>query len=207
MANVKLAAQPRTIFKKGHTRSLRVSGLLPATVSGKAITEPVSVQVSFEDLKEIMKSDAGSNAIIDLDIDSRIVPVMVSNIQFEPRTRKALHVDFQAVKMDQKVRTTVPVHLSGDPVGVKTEGGQLEQIHNEVAIYALPGNVPTSIDLDISGLHVGESIKFGDVSIAGVELDGTADEPIALIRGGVSASMKEEDAESGAADAEAASEA
>lgn len=178
-------AELRSAFKKSDTRAMRRHGSVPATVYGRHIDESVSVKIALADLKQCLKSDAGSNVILDLEIQdngkSQTLPVLINHIQIDPVSRSVLHVDFHTVSMDEKVTTSVPVVLHGESIGVK-EGGTLDHIHRELTIQALPDKIPPHIDIDISALAIGDSVKIGDISIPDVAIEGPADDPIVMIR-------------------------
>lgn len=185
MERQKLTAELRSEFKKSHTRALRREGQVPGTLYGKKVERPHSVQVPLADLKACLQTEAGDNVIIDLSIAGNggdALSVMVNKLQFDPRTRKLLHVDFHTVAMDEKISTSVPVHLTGEAEGVKNEGGMMDHIHRELQIHALPSDIPPRIDLDVTNLHIGDSIKIGDISIPGVDIQGPDDDPVVVIR-------------------------
>ncbi|MCC6483977.1 MAG: 50S ribosomal protein L25 [Armatimonadetes bacterium] len=185
MERQKLTAELRSEFKKSHTRALRRDGQVPGTVYGKKVDHSYSVQVPLADLKACLQTEAGDNAIIDLSIPDNglsALPVMVSKLQFDPRTRRLLHVDFHTVAMDEKITTTVPVHLIGEAEGVKNQGGMLDHLHRELQIQALPTNIPPRIDLDITELQIGDAIKIGDIKVPDVEFMGPEDDPVVMIR-------------------------
>ncbi len=186
MARQTLTASARTEFKKSFTKTLRKDGLIPGTVYGSHLSEAVSVAVRLDELTGCLTTGGGANVVIDLTIDGRAgqaVPVVVNNVQRDARTRKVLHVDFHAVSMDQKITATVPVRILGEAIGVKQEGAAVENIHRELTVHALPDSIPAHIDIDISHLHAGESVKIGDLPpIEGVEIEGPVDDPIVMVR-------------------------
>ncbi len=89
---------------------------------------------------------------------------MLKEFQMHPLQRRALHADFYEVSMDVMVNVEVPVHLLGKPEGVKM-GGILEQVQRSIQIQCLPGDIPKSIDVDVSGLMVGDSIHVKDLTV------------------------------------------
>ena len=104
---------------------------------------------------------------------------MIRHMQLDPVSRQVIHIDFQRVQMDQKVRVTVPVELVGTAYGVKTEGGLLDFVTREVHIESLPGDIPKHLECDVSHLHIGQHVEAKDLKIPpGVTL---LDEPDRVI--------------------------
>ncbi len=104
---------------------------------------------------------------------------MIRDMQMDPVSRQVIHIDFQRVLMDQKVRVAVPVELIGTAFGVKTEGGMLDFVTREVKVECLPGDIPKHLELDVTGLHVGQHSEAKDLNLPeGVTL---LDEPDKVI--------------------------
>jgi large subunit ribosomal protein L25 len=162
-----LTAEIREGIGKEKARKLRAKGLVPAIFYGpKSQTIPLVI-----DSKEFMKAlqtEAGENVLIDLDIrkgeqlDRKVV--MLKDIQIDPLQRITLHTDFYEVAMDEMVTVEVPVHLAGKPEGTKM-GGILEQIRRVIQIQCLPGDIPKSIDIDVSSLKIGDSIHVQEIQV------------------------------------------
>jgi large subunit ribosomal protein L25 len=163
-----VVATPRTgKFNKNHARRVRVAGLIPATVYG-AGKEAVAVTVDPKVVTKILHSESGHNTIFDLDVTgSGLEKAMIVDWQHEPIKGKLLHADFKRIAMDKAMRVSVPVQLSGIPVGVKTAGGILDQILREVEIECLPGDIPDHLDVDVSGLELYGAIHISDLPHAG----------------------------------------
>lgn len=182
----KLTAEVRSEFKKSHTKAIRRDGNVPATVYGSKLDNSVSVHVPLIGLTECVKTEGGANVIIDLEIQGdgggEALPVMIHEIQRDPRTRKILHADFRAISLDQKVTTTVPIHITGESVGVRDEGGMVDQIHFELTIQALPMSIPSHISVDVSDLHIGDAIRIGDIQVEDAEIMGQDDDPVVMVR-------------------------
>jgi large subunit ribosomal protein L25 len=128
------------------------------------------------DAKEFTKTlqtEAGENVLIDLEImkggrlDRKVV--MVKDLQVDPLQRITIHADLYEVAMDEMVTVEVPIHLVGKPEGTKV-GGILEQVRRTIEIQCLPGNIPKSIDIDVSDLKIGDSIHIEDVKIEKVKV-------------------------------------
>jgi large subunit ribosomal protein L25 len=157
-----LEAQKREPGNKNAARRVRVGGKIPAIVYG-AGKDSTSVAVDPRQVLRILKSESGHNTIFDLALDSDRVKAMIVDWQFEPIKGHLLHVDLQRIAMDQKLTVTVPVVLKGEALGVKTEGGILEQLLREVEIECLPVDIPKSIEADVSHLVFGVEVRVKDL--------------------------------------------
>ncbi len=166
MANAvqSITATPRTgTFNKGFARRVRMQGLIPAVVYG-AGQESVAVTVDPKVITKILHSEAGHNTIFDLSIEGAgAAKGMIVDWQNEPIKGHLLHIDIKRIAMDKAMRVSVPVQLIGSPVGVKTQGGILNQVLHEVEIECLPGDIPSHIDVDISALEINGSIHIKDL--------------------------------------------
>jgi large subunit ribosomal protein L25 len=171
MATSKLeavVATPRSgKFNKNHARRVRVSGKIPAVVYGAGI-DPVAVSVDPKVVTKILHSESGHNTIFDLNVEGApLVKAMIVDWQNEPIKGKLLHADFKRIAMDKTMRVSVPVLLTGVPVGVKASGGILDHILREVEIECLPGDIPDHIDVDVSGLDLHGAVHISDLPHSG----------------------------------------
>jgi large subunit ribosomal protein L25 len=159
-----VVATPRTgTFNKNHARRVRVQGLIPAVVYG-AGKESVAVTVDPKVITKILYSDSGHNTIFNLTIEGHgDEKAMIVDWQNEPIKGKLLHADLKRIAMDKAMVVSVAVHLTGVPVGVKTGGGILGQVLHEVEIECLPGDIPSHIDVDVTGLEVNGAIHIADL--------------------------------------------
>ncbi|BCW99242.1 MAG: 50S ribosomal protein L25 [Armatimonadota bacterium] len=183
MARPVIQAEVRPELTKSAKKALRTAGIVPAAVYGSKVEGSILIQLKLADLTRAVK-EGGENVIIDLEIQgngSKSIPVMVHQVQRDPRSRRILHVDLRAISLDEKVTTTVPVHLEGEPVGVK-QGGILDQLHSEITITALPQDIPPHITLDVSGMQVGDIIRLGDIKVEKAEVVGQADDAVVMVR-------------------------
>ena len=149
-------AQPRPESSRGknEARRLRVSGRVPAVVYG-AKKDTVAVSLDPKVISRILASESGHNTIFDLQVGSEKTKAMIVDWQFEPIRGSILHIDLKRIAMDEKMRVMVPIHLVGEAVGVKQQGGIMDQIIREVEIECLPGDIPSHIDADVSALEFG----------------------------------------------------
>lgn len=185
------------------SRRLRRQGHVPAVVYGHGM-EALAVAVGGRELRNALSTEAGVNAVLDLDVDGRTYTAMAREIQRHPVRGTVLHVDFQVVNPDESVGADVQVVLVGDAVEVAHADGVVDQLLFTLPVKAKPGDIPTSVEIDVSGLTVGGSVRVGELTLpAGVmtELD-----PETVVVLGVPSRVqtRAEDAE-GTAEGEAAS--
>lgn len=171
MANTPTEAVKATLrsgrFNKNAARRVRVSGLIPAVIYG-AGQESQAITVDPKSILKILHSDTGHNTIFDLNIESGDgAKAMIVDWQYEPIKGALLHIDLKRIAMDKAMRVSVPVMLSGIPNGVKTQGGVLDQVLREIEVECLPGNIPSHIDVDVSGLDLYAAIHVSDLPHTG----------------------------------------
>ncbi|TET94099.1 MAG: 50S ribosomal protein L25/general stress protein Ctc [Desulfobacteraceae bacterium] len=166
MATIQLDLKKRTKTGKGSARRLRSMGMLPVIVYGPEIS-PIMLSIDYKQLEKILRGKSAESIIFDLRVDSNgkkySKRVMIKEIQKDPVTRDYLHVDFYEISMEKELEVDIPVHLVNTPIGV-SEGGILEHIRRELKISCMPRNLVDKIEIDVSGLDVGQSIHIGDIS-------------------------------------------
>lgn len=170
---LKLSAQVRSGVGRSAARKLKTAGLIPANIYG-AGEAPVNLQLPVRAIADLLSHAAGENLLVDLEIEnagqksSRLA--LIQEVQHHPVSQAILHVDLHAVKSDEKISTEVPIESVGEPVGVKTYGGLLEQLLRHIEIECFPRDLPEMITIDVSHLGVGESVHVKDVKLPeGVE--------------------------------------
>jgi large subunit ribosomal protein L25 len=163
-----VVATPRTgKFNKNHARRVRVAGKIPAVVYG-AGQDAVAVTVDPRVVTKILHSEAGHNTIFDLSVEgAALVKAMIVDWQHEPIKGKLLHADFKRIAMNKAMRVSVPVLLSGIPIGVKNSGGILDQVLREVEIECLPSDIPDHLDVDVTDLELYGAIHISDLPHSG----------------------------------------
>ncbi|MDQ7006929.1 MAG: 50S ribosomal protein L25 [Acidobacteriota bacterium] len=189
---------------KNASRRLRKAGKIPAVVYGGG-RDPVSVQVDPRPIEAVLESPRGWNTLIQLKVGDRELKrmVMLRDVQRHPATEALLHADFVRVELDELIVVSVPVELTGTPVGVKTEGGLIDFVNRQVQVKTLPGLIPDNLPVDISDLHVGQHLEAKDLPLPEkVELVTPPTETICVCAG-KSASEEEEAEAAAAAEAEA----
>jgi large subunit ribosomal protein L25 len=159
-----LEAVERTLRGKNENRRLRVTGKIPAVVYGEK-DGGVAIAVDPKGLTKILQTELGANTLISLKLpgggDAR---VLVKEYQYDPVTHKLLHADFYKVAMDKVIRVTVTVVPRGEPKGVKQQGGVLDIVHRQIELECLPADIPEHIEVDVTEMMVGQSVRVRDVA-------------------------------------------
>jgi large subunit ribosomal protein L25 len=177
MPELVLNARPRKVVGK-QVKALRRSGLLPAVLYGAGV-EPTSLELDGREASRLLARTTGAT-LIDLKVDGQTHKVLVREIQRHAVRRDIQHVDFLKVAMDQTIRAQVPVELVGEAPAVKTLGGVLVTILNEIEVEALPGDLPDRISADLERLaKIDDSITVRDLVVGeGVRVLTSPDEVI-----------------------------
>ncbi len=188
---VKLKAVKREKTGKEYVKKLRLTKNIPAIVYGKGFN-PIPLEVNGKELETILRSGAGENAVISLQIDGdpkvKEKTVLISEIQHNPVNDHINHIDFHAISLTEKIRVKVPVHEKGEAPGIK-EGGVLDHVHREIEVECLPTDIPNRIEVNIDKLNIGDSIHVKDLALpSGVKCVLDPEEKVL----GVLAPMKEE---------------
>ncbi len=161
------------------SRRLRREGQIPGVVYGLG-EDPVSISVEWPDLRRALTTDAGVNALIDLEIDGEKQLTIVKDIQRHPVRRDVLHVDFIRLDANAEVAVDVPVVLVGEAKNVTQMSGMVDQVMFTLTVLSRPADIPTELEANISELEVNESLKVSDVPLPeGVRTEVDADEAVA----------------------------
>jgi large subunit ribosomal protein L25 len=153
-------------FNKNVARRVRHAGRTPAVVYG-AGQESIALEVDPRQIIKILHSESGHNSIFDLEVAGARTKAMIVDWQYEPVKSHLLHIDFKRIAMDKMLRVQVPIQLVGVPLGVRTQGGILDQVQREVEIECLPADIPKSIDLDVTELSFGQVLRVSDLDHGG----------------------------------------
>ena len=165
MAEVKLKAIKREDTGKGSARRSRASGRVPAVVYGQGM-QPLAIEVDRREFVTALKTDAGMNVLLNIEVDGTSTTALTRELQTDPVRGTLLHADFVQINLKEEVEVEVPVHLVGESPGAKS-GGVLEHPLFTLHVRCLPTNVPESIDADISGLEVGDSLRVSELTVSG----------------------------------------
>ena len=160
-------AHVRDTRGKNEARRTRRAGLIPGVVYG-AFKDPVSVSVDPKAINKIIRSKTGHNTIFNISVqDGETTPVMVVDEQHDPVRGHLLHVDLKRIDLTKRIRVSVPVQTTGEPAGVKTQGGLLEVVTRAIEIETLPDEIPESYTIDVGELLIGQSKRASDIALAG----------------------------------------
>src|SRR5215468_12275381 len=163
MAEIVVSAITRTDRGKNAARRLRREGLVPGVVYGGR-GENVAVAVDPKALQRVLRSEAGRNSILRLDIANEgTTNAILKSWQVDPIRESFLHADFYRIAMDVAIRVTVPIHVVGEARGVKVDAGILELIMREIEVECLPGDIPGGIDVEVSDLGLNGSLRVSDL--------------------------------------------
>jgi large subunit ribosomal protein L25 len=155
-----VVAKPREgKFNKNAARRVRAAGKIPAVLYGSGL-DPVAVEVDPKHISKILFSETGHNTIFDVEIPgTATAKAMIVDWQREPIKDQLIHIDLKRIALDKVLRVKVRVKLLGIPVGVKTEGGILDQVLRQVEIECLPADIPSHIDVDVSELGMFQVVR------------------------------------------------
>jgi large subunit ribosomal protein L25 len=178
---VTVQVQPRAITGK-HVRKLRAQGIVPGNISGGA-KPSTAIQIPSADLTRLLKEHHTS--VLRLRVGSAAGEnALLGRVERDPITTAVLHVDFRRVRLNQPVRTKVPVHLTGEAAAIKDYNGVLLHLLDSVEIESLPANIPEAVILDISSLHeLNSLLTVAEIQApAGVTMLSAATEPVVTIK-------------------------
>ncbi len=160
-----LEAKIRNEIKKNKIKKMRRGGVLPAVVYKKG-QETIPLSLSDKDMEKVLHTSAGGNVIINLKVlqNDKVEgkTVIIKEIQRDPIKGDILHVDFNEISLTEMLKVSIPVAARGEAAGVK-EGGILEHIMWELEVECLPTQIPERIEVEVSGLKIGDSIHVKDV--------------------------------------------
>jgi large subunit ribosomal protein L25 len=164
MPEIMLEAQVGRVSGTRAARRLRRDGFVPGTVYGHG-SAPVSVAVVARDLRTALSGDAGSNALLSLQAGSETYLTLAREMQRHPVKGTVTHVDFVIVRRDEVISAEVPLNLVGEAIEVQHGDGMVEQQLFTLPVRALPADIPNSVELDISGLIIGASLRVADLTL------------------------------------------
>ena len=158
----KLTVQSRSKLGSAESRRLRKQGLVPGVLYGRE--EPVAIAITERDLRSALTTKGGLNAVLDVVVeDGKTHSSVLKEFQQDAVRGLITHIDLQEVRLDQPIHATVPLTLHGDPIGVQ-EGGVLSQGVNELNVEALPMEVPEHLEADVSGMHIGDTLRLSSLT-------------------------------------------
>ena len=158
-----LTADERSERGSRAVRRLRRDGLVPGVVYGGSDGDSTSFKVDSRALRHVL---VDGSALIDLEVGGRTRPVIVKDQQLHPVRGEVMHIDLLEVRLDEKIQTTVAVHIEGteEAPGIK-EGGVLEQVTHQLNIEALPTAIPEFVSVDVSGMEIAATMNLSEVAV------------------------------------------
>lgn len=176
MKTIQLNGSSRSETGKAAMKKIRRAGSVPAVIYGQG--EPVSVSVDFQGLQKVLYSP--ESFIVNLDIDGKNVDAIIRDAQFHPVNDRVLHVDFLRVTDSQPVEVELPIKLVGTSKGV-LGGGRLVPMLRKMKVKGMINSLPDRVEVDITNLEMGKTIRVGEVSIEGLNITSPASSGIAII--------------------------
>jgi large subunit ribosomal protein L25 len=166
MAEIPIAAEAGRPVGSAESRRLRSAGKVPAVVYGHGV-DPMPVAVDAKDLRAALTSDAGLNALLALKVDGSTHLTMAKVVQRHPVRGTVAHVDFQIVRRDEVVTADVPIVLVGEAILVHRDDGHVDHQLFNIAVHAVPSRIPNIVEVDISALTIGQTIRVAELGLPG----------------------------------------
>ncbi len=178
MAEVTLNVETREGLGTQAAKKLRAVDKIPGIfyIHG---SKNIPITIDRAELHSIWGAEAG---LLDIVFDGKTHKKgVIRDIQFDPVKGNPIHVDLMGIKMTEKVKMTVQVHLVGTPEGVKTHGGILQHTLREIEVECLPSDIPAAIEMDVSALNIGDNLHVSDIHLEKVEILTDADSVLATV--------------------------
>lgn len=174
--------------KKSYVKNLRSMDEIPGIYYSHDSKDSLPFSVSKKVMHDALKSDA---QVYQISVGSKDRDVIIKSVQYHPITEEMLHIDLYGVKMDQVVTVKVPIEITGQSEGIKA-GGVLNQTLTELDITCLPGNIPQNIEIDITDLNIGDTLRLGQLSLSeGLSVEGDEENLIIAVNEPVQVSEEE----------------
>lgn len=157
------------------SRRLRATDQIPGVLYGQGMT-PVSVAVARRDLRIALSGPAGFNTVLQLQVDGKVYPAVIKDVQRHPVKRNVSHIDFLQVNMSETITVSVPLHITGEAKAVLADGGLVDPSVDSIEVECTPGNMPNEFTVDISAMVPGDVIRLSSLTMpAGVVALGDPD--------------------------------
>ncbi len=180
MAEITLVAHAGRTTGSPESRRLRTAGRIPAVIYGHGI-DAEAVSVDARELRSALSGDAGVNQLLDLDVGGTSHLALARVLQRHPVRNTVVHIDFQVVSRTEVISADVPIVLVGEAKQVEQERGVVEQPLQSLTINARPGEIPNSVEVDITELAIGDTIRVADLRLPGaVTTDIDPEEPVVI---------------------------
>jgi len=180
--NLTISSQPRDAFGKNASYRIRQGGRIPAILYGEGQSN-LALVLEKKDVIKILKSETGLNTLFKIAVEGGERDVMIKDVQIDPISDQLMHADLIQIDMNKAVRVDVPIELIGEAIGVKTEGGFIDFMTRELMIECLPALIPERLTVDVSELHLHQSIKVAEVALPeGIKLITDPGAVVALVQ-------------------------
>jgi large subunit ribosomal protein L25 len=189
---MRINAESREGVGKRVAKQLRRQGKIPAIIYGEK-KESIPISIDLLDLKTILKTEKGENTVLKIHRDNIEVDAMLKEVQYDYLSDHIIHADFLRLDLDKPITTSVPIVTKGEPIGVKLEDGIFDFITREIQVKCLATKIPKEFEVEISGLHIGNSIKIEDLEMGeGIQLLSDPHRVICAVISKVKAAVEEE---------------
>lgn len=206
MPEITLEARPGRVTGSAESNRLRAQGRIPAVIYGHG-TEALPVSVDARELRAALSTEAGLNQLLNLQVGSSSHLTLARELQRHPVRNTLSHVDFLIVRRDEVVTADVPLILVGEAKEVERQGGLVEQPVTSIAVRATPDRIPHAIEIDITNLNVGDSVRVSDLDLPeGVVTEVDSEEAVVTTELSAAALEPEEAAAEGEGEGEAEGE-
>lgn len=165
MDQIRIKAEPRTEQGTGAVRRLRRTGMIPGSVMKMKKGGTELIKLPAHDFMMAMRGRSGKQLLVTLDMNGTDMPALMREMQNDVLAGTPIHVDFSEVSLSEKVRVTVPVFLTGEPVGVKLGGGVLEQVLRTIDVDCLPTDIAEKFEVDVSSLGLDQTMFVRDLKL------------------------------------------
>lgn len=196
---MEIKAESRKEVGKQVAKRIRREGKVPAIIYGGE-RETIPITITVDALKRIMKSEKKDNTVLRIQRDEVLVDAMLKEIQYDYLSQNIIHADFIRIDVDKPVTVSVPIKCIGEPIGIRMEDGIFDFVNREVKITCLPSLIPVAIELDVTELHAGHSIKAEALEVVeGITILSDPNTVICAVtaRGAAEEEMVEEEVEEG----------
>jgi len=203
--DAKLIVTSRDEKGSANVRRMRRAGLIPGVIYGDG-GEAREVSLPQHEFKQMLHHHAGEQMMVALELDGKDLSVLLKDVQHAPLSSDILHVDFQEVSLTKKLKVQIAIELTGEPEGVKTEGGVLDHTLYSVEVECLPGDILEKIEVDVSALKLGDVLTVKDITLDTSKYEILLDDDTAVasvLAPRVAVDEEEEEGEEGAEEASA----
>lgn len=164
MERITITVEKRGETGKGVARSLRRNYMIPAILYRGGDSLPI--KIPKKEITQFINTTSGEQVMVNLQFkDGENKLALMKDYQVDPTNRELLHVDFYEILLTEKVKVSVHITTTGESIGVKRDGGQLQNPLREIEIECLPDKIPGHVKIDISGLEIGQSLHVGDLKL------------------------------------------